>query len=95
MIVYVVTAQRIGESYKYVCGVFRNKEEAEISARREILWQGEKCVCMITELEMDYPYVAQNKKAQEQEWVRYEYSDELEKLNQIETDYVRDLSHTF
>ena len=97
MQVYVLTAYRWGsiENHSYVCGVFESKEDAQLAANREMLWRGGKYDCMIAEMEMNYPYVAQNNKAHEREWVSYEYSEELEKLNQIEADHARDLSHTF
>ena len=78
-LVYVVTAHRWGnvEGHNYCCGVFTNRKDAENAAQREMFWRAGKYDCMIHEMELDTAYV-QNNKIHNHEWIKYEYSPELE-----------------
>lgn len=96
MRVYVVTAHRWGslEGHSYVCGVFDNKEDAELTAKKEMYWRAGKYDCLLTELELNNTNVLE-KDLMASEWIRFSYSDDIESL--VKEDYAKSqsLSHTF
>jgi hypothetical protein len=94
MLVYVVTAHRWGslESHSYVCGVFDDKEAAELTAKKEMYWRAGKYDCMITTMKFNNTNTLDNDLVST-EWIKFSYADDVEHL--VKEDYAKSLSHTF
>lgn len=94
MLVYVVTGHKWGslEGHSYICGVFSNREDAEIAANKESIWKEGRYDFLLSTLELNDATIC-GRNLIDSEWIKCANVEETKRL--IDEEYIKSLSHTF